>query len=711
MTQVERRASASRASVSATPLALALLIAGCASAALHATGRSPFLAAAAGTPVVLIGPGLALVARWSAVEPSPWKLGLVAWILSPPAFAALWGVARAILGPEWAAPAALALVGLAQVAAIGVRLGAEPGGRALGVSAALGASLAAGVLATYALAPVLALWGDGLWWAGAAAELLAPGPLEDPWLAGTPLRQALGPALLLTSLSQALALEPVAALGLLAAWPLAALPLALHFVAAPLWREPRRVLTGVALALVGGAAGAGLWSLLRGGPSRPVDGFGPFARSLAASPHDGPQGLVLAPLGPAWIPGAASAAWAVAALGLLCGVHALRHGRRPWVGLTGLSLGVLLALDPALGLALTGALLATAVAAPGAAGVRRRVLPVLVAWAALGLLGQRGVVWRGAEWEALGSPDAGLLGAGLGLLAMAALPLAWRTRGAGAPIAGEATIRVLLVASAIGGWAIAWLGDRLGGGTGSAALLSQMALGVLAGGGLCDALLRRGWARRSAVLLALALTLGLGVSAARLVRALAQAGSLEATATLETESLEAPPGGGAQGRLWSEGERPADPAAWARDRALAWRRLAERAASIEPRPVLILGESQALQRLRHAPAPHPAPLRAGIPLWTDRSVPHTREHPRHEPRVRAVRELYEQRLSLGLELLAELSELDRSALLWVDPADRLRSPDLEQRLHRLGFRPWMQVGEVTLQRWTPPAALAEGRAR
>src|SRR5690606_12512954 len=152
--------------------------------------------------------------------------------------------------------------------------------------------------------------------------------------------------LLLAAVSRALVMEPTAALALLAAWPIVALPLALTFAAAPLWGEPRRVASGAVLALVGGAAGTGLWSLLRGGPSRAVDGFGPFARSLVGAPHDGPQGLALAPLAPAWIPGAASAAWALAALTLLCGVHALRHGRRPWVGLLGLSLGFLLLLDP-----------------------------------------------------------------------------------------------------------------------------------------------------------------------------------------------------------------------------------------------------------------------------------------------------------------------------------------------------------------------------
>lgn len=707
------------AGLSATPAALALGLCSAAAALLVAGGGAPGAVATLAAPAVLLGPGLALLPRWSAGEPSLLKIGVVGWMLSPPLFAALLGGLTLVLPPDRALAGTLALVALGQLLAVGSRLGSAPPGAPALCAALAGPILGILVLWAYSQAPVLALWGDGLWWAGAAAEVGAGPPFEDPWLAGTPFAQAPGPALLLAGFARALGLEPSAALGLAVAWPLFALPLTLYFVAAPLWPEPRRASVATLLALVGGGAGAGLWSWVLGVPSAPLEGFAPLLRFLVGAPHGGPQALPLAPFGPVLVPGAATAAWGLSALGLLAGVHALRHGRRPWVGLTGLATGLTVCLDPALGAALGGAVALTALVAPGSPGVAPRVLAAVGAWGAAGFALQAGRVLRGAELVALGRPDPGLLAVCLGLPALGALLLlAPRVRavpvpgGQGVARGGERrTLFVLLSVTGLLGGCLAWLDLPRGLLPGSSALLAQAAAGILAGGGLVGARAAPAPLRGLAGLVSALLVLGLVLGGARLAGAWGAVRSLHPLATMEEVLREEPYPGGPLGPAWSPGTRVADPEGLAADRALAWRSLAQRAGSIEPPPVLVLGETQEAQRLRHAPAPHPAPLLCGIPLWLDRSVPHTRDHPRHGARERAVRELYEERTALGHGLLGELSGLDRTAILWVDSADRERSGDLDSRLLRLGFQPLLEVGEVTLYRWTPPGAVAAGRAR
>ena len=622
-----------RREIAAAPLGAALAVCALVAAVLTMTERAPGVAAVLALPPFLLGLGFALLVRRSGEEPSLLKLGIVAWLLSPPLFAASLGAMSFTLEPPAALAATLVLVAALQVLSWGKRLGAEaPGGAAL-FAALLGVLLGAGVLALYAAAPVMALWGDGVWWAGAAGELATPLDTEDPWLAGTPLRHALGPTALLAAFARVLGGEPVAALPLLVAWPLVALPLALGFVAAPLWSEPRRVAASAVLGLLGGAAGVGIttWIL---GASRRVDGFGPLVEGLVGAPAgaEAPHGLPLAPLAAALVPGAAVAAWALAVLALLAGVHALRHGRKPWVGLAAVAVLTTWLLDPALGLTATLALGFTACITPGALSL----LCAVGVGSLVGFAVQLGAVLRGPELVALGGPSPLPMAIGLGVLGLLALG-AWPRLGGAAmpqhpgarPASERRTLVVLLVVTALVGTIVGLVDEPRGLLPGSASLLAQAALGVLAAGGLIGGFERRGFPRGVALVGAAVLGVGVLGSVWNTSTLLRAATKLDARATLAAELHEAPYDGGPFGPAWPM-EEEIDLAGLERDRALAWRRLAERATTIEPPPVLVLGEAQEAQRLRHAPVPHVAPLLAKIPLWTDRSVPHTREHPRHE---------------------------------------------------------------------------------
>ena len=291
--------------------------------------------------------------RWTPGPADPWKLAAFTLVLSPVLAAAIFGLARWCLQAVHADPAiahgftALAAACL-HLLLLGrsVRAPGAPRGALAALLLGLLLSAAVGFLLLRGNEPRLVF--PGIERAGVAAALERSLPPEHPWLAGEAWDRVWSGDLLALSTAKSLHLAPTRAHALLSVLAALLTPAFLFLLASSLWRDARRAVAGLLLALCAAclplASGAPAWSVL----------------ALFLEP--GPSNLALV----------------LSLAGLFAASHALRRGERPWVGLCGLSHGLALVLDltSAWPAALSTALATCSPACP--ARVRPRVLLALV---------------------------------------------------------------------------------------------------------------------------------------------------------------------------------------------------------------------------------------------------------------------------------------------------------------------------------------------
>ena len=240
---------------------VSIALAACAAAA--ATGALGAAEATASRlvtlPLLLGGAALPVLLRWTPVEPSAIKVGLLALLLSPPLLTVLRFGTGAWTTALWIT-CALQLLGL------GARVHFQRPGRAAWLALGL-AGLVAGLLGTYLGGGGWAsrLGGDAQVWTAVAAEQLLRGSLEHPLLAGASFPAHPGHAALVAAVGEALGLHVATAAAWVTAVAAATLPVSVMLTAAPLWGETRRVSLAPLVALLG-AGGAALGWLGVPGP-------------------------------------------------------------------------------------------------------------------------------------------------------------------------------------------------------------------------------------------------------------------------------------------------------------------------------------------------------------------------------------------------------------------------------------------------------------
>ena len=656
--------------------------------------------------VVFFGAAAPLLRRLAPTEPAPLKLLLFSVLLSPMVMVALWLAWRAVLGGE-AAGVPLALTFL--VVAFFQRLGlVKPQGPA--ASPLAGAPLGRSPLAALAIAIAFAgavavvIFGEaairvsfhGLLHTSILEATAAGVPPENPWLAGGSLQyywvwHALG-----SLVSSCLWIAPTFALAALNVWAAFCLPLALYFLGAPLWRRAAPDLGGVLLGLFGlNLLGGWLW-LLAGAP---FDGAThPLAilqANFGALVGDGDLRLAW---GPSKFGNISSYPAALALLvgGWLAAAHALaprsqeHHASlRVWGLLAALCLGACFAVNPLVGAAGFGG--------TGLALVLLRDFskPKLQLLALLGIAALPGLVevllaGRGREQASF---TLGFGGIGLGatlipilpLLVLGALPLVRRpwaesavnSDGQPDPGTGPRTaVLVLLAASAAVSLALALFVKLPLDNQYKFVRTAQVALGILAAGGLAQLFTWPGAGRKPARALG-ALVLGFVALGA------GSSGVLGARSFL---ALSASPLPLDETRAGVQPSGTSDAA-----RAMAWlRSAAPSLVTGAGRGVLILnpplegepstdfggthfGTSANLQG-------HGAAAFSGLSLFVDRRFYLVDSDPRWAPRLGLVQAFFRGEDLAGPALAAALAELDRPALVLVEgpdlPASSIRALDL-----------------------------------
>lgn len=670
-----------------TPLA-GLLALVCALAASGVFAQASALARLG--PALLLCGGLALpiLLRWSPVEPSALKLGLLALLLSPPLCAAL----RLATG-DWQlvlwVGAGLQLLGLQRPMSF------ERAGRAGWCALALALGLAwlfTDLTLGQGLAPRLD-HDRAIWQAAAAEMLLRPGALENPFLAGTPFPSHPGAAALVAAVADGLRWPAADAAALVLVWSVATLPVALCLLAAPLWGELRRVLITPFLAI--GLTGSPYLVRLLTGSTEETGWL-----ALDRAPY------AIGPAAPAVALGVG--AW-------LCAVHALRHGQRPWVGLTALLGGLALLVHPAVGAVALGAPALAALCAPGVPKVRTAV-PLSLALAALPGL------WlvRRFGYEPAPLLDGGWrAGWGFGV-ALPALALCGGWRGSALRGAERRVVLTLLLGGALLALAAGLVAPGAGGAT---TALGLMALAPLAAGGLM-ASLEPGAGRAWRLPLALGLVaLGLIGTAQserarwRFARAPFQVqprpGGVEPAFPSERElpgtgrlspTIQSTPAQIERAKLVRRRHR-AEAYRWIRQNreffgegAVLWRSLASSG-----------DRERGGDRGRGGLRLHLAPLYTDLPLWCDANQDTAADPQVWRLRRSRVAALYEQQDTFDPHTLRGLVELGRPAVFLVEEYDRdathrgpvttFRGVDLE--LERLGVKRLQTLGTVSVYHYAP----------
>lgn len=676
-----------------------------------ARGAAPTSAAAV---LLVFGAGYPWLVRWSPVEPSPLKVALYAGLLSPLV------VGLALFLFELALPTAQAwratwgVVAASQLLALGRRpCKFEPLGKAAWASVAL--ALALGGTVAWLLfggqnAPRLVHDG-ALFQAGVAQAMERGLPWENPWFAGAPLPVVPAHPFLVRVVSEALGTTTPGALALLACVAPVATCVALYLLAAPLYREPKRVVLAAPIALLAVNALGGLLPL-RGEPGET------WAGDLARLGLGQTSGGVLYGLAAFVRPGSAAIGTAYAVATLSAAAHGLRHGRRPWVGLTVLLALATTLVHPWLGFATAGAVLAVALAHPGAPGVRGRLVTALAFAALPALFVLRTFGLEVAPSAAPAAPFMPTAVSALGLQAVLALGLVGgRWLGAGGPgdERGRATILALVVAAGAAALAFAVVA---GPGRADLVHLAALVAGVLAAGGAVDALGRGGGPRLAAGAVGLALVLGaaradahaLGVHRELSTR---RERTLEEGRRIVPQFVEA-------ARTFGDGLLPGNVVATpaqARDAAevrrrhlaLAYRWLREELPREGARPILVRAPAEADPA---AVDPDPAALYAHLPLWVDREAL-AFGAPRWEIRHERMRRLYSDPQYFEPAFMKEFEALARPVVFLVEERDRERTVPrgawrpfrgIDVRLERHGAQRVHVEGTVALYLWRPSTA-------
>lgn len=343
----------------------------------------------AGAVLFFFGAALPVLVRWSPVEPSALKLATLALLLSPVMTSAAYVLLHLFLDASTAVAATYVLAGAVQVLAVSKRVRLVPLGSAGRGALALAAFCAVLVVLMVFRGNAARASYHGLLHSTLVLAIDRAVPPENPFMAGTPLGyywywHALG-----ALVARGLALAPTVALALVDLWAAVVLPLALYFLAAPLWRNGRRELVGVVLAIFGlNVLGGWLWlqDLLAdrsGGmpwraPTTNLEVLDVLSASVGA--WDPRLAFGFSKFGNL---SSYPASLALLAGGWMCAAHALRFGVRPWVGACAVLHGAAFAVNPVVGgTGLAGTGLAALLFARG---LRLRVLVPLVLWTLPGL--------------------------------------------------------------------------------------------------------------------------------------------------------------------------------------------------------------------------------------------------------------------------------------------------------------------------------------
>lgn len=687
-------------------------------AVAHAGRADPTVLRWTAAVVVFLGAGFPILLRWTPREPSVLKLLVFSSLLSVPLVALVGAMAHAAVGSALGWPVTFGFLALLQVGCMGRSIRIDSAGRAAVAVFALTLLLAAGwIWLLVGQGNGIRMEAEGaMWQAGVARGFLRGAGLENPWLAGTVLEHHPGPAALVAAVAGALRMAPTMASALLSIWCVVLVPLLLYLLAAPLWKEWRRTLLASVLGLVGWNAWGGLG--LGGGRLDALTGLESGAGNAWRATH-----AALSTVGPfhalhfggsLFLPGEGGALGLVFVLGAwLAAAHALRNGRRPWVGLAALCHGVALCLHPLLG---GCAVLATGFCAavarrPG----RKRVL------FSLGFAVLPGVFFASRFGMALRPhPEGAHISGSLASVLVASLPLVLAcaglvSRGTGAEAGTEAERRdrrlllgwlilcVLLPMAAVE-FAPRWAGPVLG-------RCASLVLGILAAGGLVSAWDRGGPWRLAAVILSMVMFGGGGRAAARSGVALV-AWARHEVPVLEEGVHVAPafpseaeaPGDGTTSKIVvsSRAEQAAARGARRRQLAEAYRWLREDFPLRDRDPILVLAVGAPA---RGRVLPNPATLYADMPLWVDRWPASAPRSSRWQPRHTAIQAVFHESDGVTPKRLAELHTLGRPVVFLVTEENREQTRQfIERELTRSGALECLRVGTVALLCWSPTEA-------
>ncbi|MFT7679304.1 MAG: hypothetical protein ACI8QC_003305 [Planctomycetota bacterium] len=298
-------------------------------------------------PILLGGAAYPLLLRATPGEPAFLKVLLFGVLGSPFVLLLIAAVARLFLPPRQAMGAAFLAVAFLQPLALGRPLRFErPGAAAvsaLALAVGLGSYLAWLLFADAGGARQLVP--GALRHAGLAQGLLRAGPLENPWLAGTPAHWASAYHGLTALVAASLELDVVRAQAVLAVGAATCMPLALYFLAAPIWQRAGACALAAPMALFGWNAAAGL----RGLSGPPQEGLGFWAQQLAQLTGSATPGALHYGLSSFVAAGPELLATTLAVAAWMAGAHALRHGARPWPALCALLHLAAISVDPRLG--------------------------------------------------------------------------------------------------------------------------------------------------------------------------------------------------------------------------------------------------------------------------------------------------------------------------------------------------------------------------
>ena len=687
-------------------------------AVAHAGGADLTILRWTAAAVVFLGAGFPILLRWTPREPSLLKLLVFSSLLSVPTVAVVGAMAHATVGASLGWPVTFGVLALLQLGCMGRSIRIDSAGKAAIAVFALTLLLAAG------WAWLLVGQGNGIrmeadgaiWQAGVARGMLRGAGLENPWLAGTVLEHHPGPAVLVASVAGALRVAPTMASALLSIWCVALVPLLLYLLAAPLWKEWRRTLLASVIGFLGwnawGGLGLGASHLQAGGGVE--NGTANTWRATHAA---------LTPIGPfnelhfggsLFLPGAGGALGLVFVLGAwLAAAHALRHGRRPWVGLAAVCHGVALCLHPLLGgcAALATGFCAAVAGRPG----RKRVLFFL------GIAVLPGVFLASRFGLALrphpeGAQSPGSLASALFVsipLVLACVSLGLKGMGQGTAREAERRDERLLV-----GWLLLcvllpmlaiefaprWAGPALG-------RCASLVLGVLAAGGLVSAWDRRGLWRAASTIIFVILIGGGGRATVRTGLELVAWAPHDVSVWEEGEHL-APafpseaeaPGDGTTSKIVasSPAEQAAARGARRRQLAEAYRWLREEFPLRDRNPILVLAVGATAQG---RVLPNPATLYADMPLWVDRWPGAAPTSSRWQPRQVAIQAVFQESDGVTFKRLAELHSLGRPVVFLVTEENRGQTRQfIERELTRSGARECLRVGTVALLCWSPTDA-------
>ncbi len=285
-------------------------------AALAARGVLPgwSLPGCAGV-ALLATAALPLLARWSPTPPDPLKLALFTLALSPFLSGLMWGAWHLVFDGRDALVATALTCAAAHLASLRRSVRSVAWSRAqlsiVGLAALL--ALCTSLLLLRGNEPRFA--GAGLLRAALAMSADRSLPPLHPWLAGEAWSRAWAADAFAAFGMRALDCAPTLVHALVSVFALLLTPLLLFQFAATLWSDSRRSAISTGLALFAGC----LASL---GAQRGHAALDPFLS-----------------------PGPSAAALMLSLGALACGAHALRHGKRPWVGMCALFHGLALLLE------------------------------------------------------------------------------------------------------------------------------------------------------------------------------------------------------------------------------------------------------------------------------------------------------------------------------------------------------------------------------